>query len=240
MPGRVEAGVPGGLAQGGGVVDDDHVAREGQRREVRGVEQQRRAPDGHERGQRELLPRVPGAVRQRRRRPHDGVGAGAQARQARRQLAGGALGPPSSGRAAARALMTIGPARRLKVCIDGRSLVGAGRGIGHYASALLEALRRAHPEDEFSVVVPRGRAASRALFGAAALTGRPRLDRLAGGCDVVWAPAPAPLAVSPGVPLVLTVHDRAWEAPRATSRPTSGSGTWRRGRGGWPAAPRGC
>ena len=90
--------------------------------------------------------------------------------------------------------------------------MGAGRGIGHYASALLEALRRAHPEDEFSVVVPRGRAASRALFGAAALTGRPRLDRLAGGCDVVWAPAPAPLAVSPGVPLVLTVHDRAWEA----------------------------
>jgi glycosyltransferase involved in cell wall biosynthesis len=40
---------------------------------------------------------------------------------------------------------------------------------------------------------------------------RPRLDRLLGGVDVLWAPAPAPLAVSPGVPLVLTVHDRSFE-----------------------------
>src|SRR5687767_7599082 len=57
---------------------------------------------------------------------------------------------------------------------------------------------------------------SRAIFGAAALTGRPRLDRLAGNDpDVVWAPAPAPLAVSGGVPFVLTVHDLSWvERPR--------------------------
>jgi glycosyltransferase involved in cell wall biosynthesis len=88
---------------------------------------------------------------------------------------------------------------------------GAARGIGHYASALLEALRRGFPDDEYHVVTPRSRLESRVLFGSAALTGRPRLDRLAGGCDVVWAPAPAPLAVSRGVPLVVTVQDRSWE-----------------------------
>lgn len=51
---------------------------------------------------------------------------------------------------------------------------------------------------------------SRLLFGSAALCGRPRLDRLAGGADVVWIPAPAPVAVSPDVPYVLTVHDLSW------------------------------
>ena len=51
----------------------------------------------------------------------------------------------------------------------------------------------------------------RVLFGAAAVARRPRLDRLLGGVDVVWAPAPAPLALSAGVPLVLTVHDRSFE-----------------------------
>jgi glycosyltransferase involved in cell wall biosynthesis len=88
---------------------------------------------------------------------------------------------------------------------------GTGRGVAHYTSALLTALRRRFPQDDYEVVVPRSRAQSRLLFGAAALTGRPRLDRVAGGADVVWAPAPAPLAVSRGVPLVLTVHDRSWE-----------------------------
>jgi glycosyltransferase involved in cell wall biosynthesis len=51
----------------------------------------------------------------------------------------------------------------------------------------------------------------RVLFGAGALVCRPRLDRLAGGCDVAWAPAVAPLAVSRGVPLVLTLHDLSFE-----------------------------
>ena len=45
----------------------------------------------------------------------------------------------------------------------------------------------------------------------AATLGRPRLDRLAGGCDVVWCPAPAPVAVPTGTPLVLTVHDLSFE-----------------------------
>ena len=96
--------------------------------------------------------------------------------------------------------------------------------MAHYTGALLEALAAAFPEDEYRVLLPRGRARgpagvvpvrhplpARALFGAAAVAGRPRLDPLARpGSDVVWAPAPAPLAVG-DAPFVLTVHDRSWE-----------------------------
>jgi glycosyltransferase involved in cell wall biosynthesis len=100
----------------------------------------------------------------------------------------------------------------VRVCVDGRSLLGGSqRGVGHYTSAVLDALRRDFPQDDLVPVVPRSRLDSRLRFGAAALAGRPRLDARAPGCDVVWAPAPAPLAISPGVPLVLTVHDRSWE-----------------------------
>jgi glycosyltransferase involved in cell wall biosynthesis len=115
----------------------------------------------------------------------------------------------------------------VRVGVDGRSLVGGpARGVAHYTSALLGALADAFPEDEWRVLLPRGSAAhlpagvravrhrlpGRALFGAAALSGRPRLEALLGGdCDVVWAPAPAPLALGPGTPFVLTVHDRSWE-----------------------------
>jgi glycosyltransferase involved in cell wall biosynthesis len=90
------------------------------------------------------------------------------------------------------------------------------------------------PEDEYTVVVAgaeepapfgapnvrlvRSRVPGRLLFAAAAVVARPRLDRLAGGCDVVWAPAPAPLAVSDGVPLVLTVHDLSFEEPADFTR----------------------
>ncbi len=112
----------------------------------------------------------------------------------------------------------------MRVGVDGRSLVGGGaRGVAHYTAALLEALAAAHPEDEYRVLLPRGRAAvprgvvpvrhalpGRILFGAAAVAGRPRLDDLVGPVDVAWAPAPAPLAVG-ATPLVLTVHDRSWE-----------------------------
>jgi glycosyltransferase involved in cell wall biosynthesis len=111
----------------------------------------------------------------------------------------------------------------VRVGVDGRSLVGGGaRGVAHYTAALVEALAAEHPQDEYRVLLPRGRAAvprgavpvrhplpGRLLFGAA-LSGRPRLDALLGGVDVVWAPAPAPLAVG-DTPLVLTVHDRSWE-----------------------------
>lgn len=120
----------------------------------------------------------------------------------------------------------------MRVGVDGRSLAGpAGRGIAHYTAGLLTALAAARPAAELRVFVPgrdrsplldglarpglsvrRHPLPSRALFGGAALVGRPRLDRLlGGGLDVVWAPAPAPLAVSPAVPLALTVHDLSFE-----------------------------
>jgi glycosyltransferase involved in cell wall biosynthesis len=109
----------------------------------------------------------------------------------------------------------------MRIAVDGRHLA-AGRGVARYTRSLLAALHSAFPQDDWRVLVPgrrdvgapfeleRHRLGGRALFGAAALTGRPRLDRLVGGADVAWAPAPAPLAVSAGVPLVLTVHDLAW------------------------------
>jgi glycosyltransferase involved in cell wall biosynthesis len=112
----------------------------------------------------------------------------------------------------------------MRVGVDARHLT-AGRGIARYTRSLLGALAAAHPEDEWLAFVPgrdrvhvpagvelvRRSLPGRALFGAAALARRPRLDRLLGAVDVVWAPAPAPLALTPGVPLVLTVHDRSFE-----------------------------
>ena len=107
----------------------------------------------------------------------------------------------------------------MRVGVDGRSLVGGGaRGVAHYTGALLEALAAEFPDDEYRVLLPRGRALvprgvvpvrhplpSKLLFAA-----RPRLDGLIGDVDVVWAPAPAPLGVG-DTPFVLTVHDRSWE-----------------------------
>lgn len=95
----------------------------------------------------------------------------------------------------------------MRVCVDGRSLVGGpGRGVGQSTAALLEAMAASFPATSFDVVVPGGRRSSQLRFGAAALTGRPRLGV---GADVVLLPAPAPVAV--GVPSVLWVHDRSWE-----------------------------
>ena len=76
---------------------------------------------------------------------------------------------------------------------------------------MLEALTTLFQQDEWLPYTPSA-AKSKLLYGASATTGRPRLDRLAGGdVDVVWLPAPAPVAVSPDVPYVLTVHDLSWE-----------------------------
>src|SRR5215210_3470625 len=112
----------------------------------------------------------------------------------------------------------------MRVGVDARHLAHA-RGVARYTRSLLGALAGAFPADDWVAFVP-GRAPvrpvpgvelvrhalpGRALFGTAAVARRPRLDRLLGGADVVWAPAPAPLALSPGVALVLTVHDRSFE-----------------------------
>jgi glycosyltransferase involved in cell wall biosynthesis len=96
----------------------------------------------------------------------------------------------------------------MRVAVDGRSLRTAApaRGVSVYLECLLAELRRAYPGDDLEPVVD-----GRLSRVAAAAVGRPRLDRLAGGCDVVWAPAPAPLAVSAGVPIVLTIHDLSFE-----------------------------
>jgi glycosyltransferase involved in cell wall biosynthesis len=101
------------------------------------------------------------------------------------------------------------------VGIDGRSLARgqAGRGVAHYTASLVAALAGAHPEDGWETLVPGGSPLRRRTrFAAAALTGRPRLDRAAGPVDVMWLPAPAPVSLSPGVPYVLTVHDLSFEA----------------------------
>ena len=121
----------------------------------------------------------------------------------------------------------------MRVAVDGRALrPGAGRrrGVARYLRCLLEALAELAPDDDYAVLVAGGsdsepfrapnirlvrqRIPGRVLFGAAALAGRPRLDRLVGGCDVAWVPAPAPVAVSRTVPLVLTLHDLSFEHPR--------------------------
>jgi glycosyltransferase involved in cell wall biosynthesis len=96
----------------------------------------------------------------------------------------------------------------VRVAVDARSLgVARGaRGVARYLSCLLSELE-AHFPDDYVRVERRGRAA----YATAALAGRPRLDRAAGGCDVAWAPAPAPLALSSEIPLVLTVHDLSFE-----------------------------
>ena len=95
------------------------------------------------------------------------------------------------------------------VGIDGRSLAPgrAGRGVAHYTASLAGALEVGHPQDTWRIRVSPGRASHL----SAALFGRPRLDRALGGdLDVAWIPAPAPVAVSPHVPVVLTVHDLAF------------------------------
>ena len=115
--------------------------------------------------------------------------------------------------------------------MDARHLA-AHRGVARYSGALLDALAREFPDDSWALFVPgsalypmveslrqypnvevhRHRFASRPLFGAAAVARRPRLDRLIGGpLDLVWMPAPAPVALSASVPLVLTVQDLSFE-----------------------------
>jgi glycosyltransferase involved in cell wall biosynthesis len=101
----------------------------------------------------------------------------------------------------------------VRLGVDGRSLAGEGRGVARYLTGMLGAL-----EADVRVLVPPGaaapagvravsmRAPSRAVHGAAALCGRPRLDRMLGAVDLVWLPAPAPVAVG-DTPYALTLHD---------------------------------
>src|SRR5918999_3831852 len=96
----------------------------------------------------------------------------------------------------------------MRVAVDARSFraSGSGRGISVYLECLLHELRHGNAGESYQAVEDR-----RLSRASAAVFGRPRLDRIAGGCDVLWLPAPAPLAASPGVPLVLTVPDLSFE-----------------------------
>jgi glycosyltransferase involved in cell wall biosynthesis len=111
----------------------------------------------------------------------------------------------------------------MRVGVDARALL-AGRGVERYTRGMLAALADGFPGDEWVAFVPgrapvaavapgvrmeRHRLGGRALFGAAAIARRPTLAALVGGADVVWLPAPAPIA--PGARYVLSVHDRSWE-----------------------------
>ncbi len=119
----------------------------------------------------------------------------------------------------------------MKIGVDARSLTGR-RGVSRYCAELLRALAHEYPGDRWVLFVPgrgavgglellrrfpnveirRHRLPGRLLFGFAALAGRPRLERLLGSSlDVLWAPAPAPLALSGDAPFVLTVHDLSFE-----------------------------
>jgi glycosyltransferase involved in cell wall biosynthesis len=111
----------------------------------------------------------------------------------------------------------------MRVGVDGRSLAGGGRGVAQNTAGMLAAVA---PEVELRVLVPRGtavanaatvnhRVPSRLLFGPAAVARRPRLERMLAPVDVVWLPAPAPVAVGRATPVVLTIHDLSFlERPR--------------------------
>jgi glycosyltransferase involved in cell wall biosynthesis len=111
----------------------------------------------------------------------------------------------------------------MRVGVDARALL-AGRGVERYTRGMLAALADGFPDDEWVAFVPgrvrvapvapgvrivRHRLGGRALFGAAAIVRRPTLAALVGGADVLWLPAPAPVAR--GARYVLSIHDRSWE-----------------------------
>jgi glycosyltransferase involved in cell wall biosynthesis len=111
----------------------------------------------------------------------------------------------------------------MRVGVDARALL-AGRGVARYTRELLVALADRSAEDEWLAFVPgrepvapvharvelvRSPLGGRVVFGAASVARRPTLAGLVGGADVVWLPAPAPVAA--GAPYVLSIHDRSWE-----------------------------
>ncbi len=112
----------------------------------------------------------------------------------------------------------------MRVAIDARHL-GQGRGIARYLEQMLAALVAGFPDDDWVAVVPRDRETtvpegvelqrsafpSKALVASVAITGLPRIDRLARGADVAWIPAPAPAACGRKTPYVLTIHDLSFE-----------------------------
>ena len=247
LPGDVQPRVPRGLAQRGRVVDHDDVAREGERREVRRVEQQRaRGAARRSQRQRALLPRVAGAVDERARRPDDLVARRVERGQARGELARPALDAAELGPGRGARVDEDGAGRALKVAVDARHLAGGPRGGALYAALLVALARASRRRVALSrrtsrrppVERPAAALPSRALFGAAALTGRPRLDRArrrrATSCG---CPRPRRSPSRRDVPYVLTVHDLSWvRAPAGLHARTSA--LWHAARAAARAGPR--
>ena len=109
----------------------------------------------------------------------------------------------------------------MRIGVDGRVLRATRepRGVAVYLERLLDELVGLSPDDEYVVLIPGDArpgavpsgvdvvTAGRAVHARGALTGRPRLDVLLGRPDLVWMPAPAPVALSPDAVYALTVHD---------------------------------
>ena len=243
------------MAQRGGVVDHDDVARERQRGEV-GRAQQRPARGRARSGSTSCSHAWPARCDEPRRRR-----GGPRRRRAAARAAGRRARAPSARRRRARGARRRGRRWRcgdraagVRVGVDGRSLVGGGaRGVAHYTAALLEALASAYPDDEYRVLLPAGRgdgaggtvapSATRCPRGCCSA---PRRWRAAPGSTRCWAAATScgrprrrrsrsarPRSCSPST----TARGRS---ARRTSRATSGSGTRRRGRGGSRGARRAC
>jgi glycosyltransferase involved in cell wall biosynthesis len=111
----------------------------------------------------------------------------------------------------------------VRIAVDARALL-TERGVARYVRRLLAALAEHFPDDDWHAFIPgrepveipegvtahRHPLGGRAVFGAASILGRPPIDMLCDGADVVWIPAPAPVA--PGrAPYVLTIHDLSFE-----------------------------
>lgn len=115
----------------------------------------------------------------------------------------------------------------MRIAVDIRSLLSpTGRGVSHYTTALLEEMVKQHPEDQW-ILVQTGRRPyhlpaslqqpnvqlkhlrlpNKLINLTIMVLRRPRLDGLAGTADVLWAPNLGFIALSPRVPLVLTMHD---------------------------------
>lgn len=118
----------------------------------------------------------------------------------------------------------------MRIGVDIRTLLSpTGRGVSHYAHAILAELIRQHPRDEWHLLQTgrhpyrpaaehQGRRVHHHHFGRSnkllnarlALTGRPALDSLLPPVDVLFAPNLG--FINPGrTPLVVTVHDLSYE-----------------------------
>ena len=141
--------------------------------------------------------------------------------------------------------------RPVRIAVDARALL-AGRGVARYVRRLLAALAEQFPDDDWHAFVPgrepvevpegvtphRHPLGGRAVFGAASILGRPPIDLLCDGADVVWIPAPG---AGRARPRPLRAHDprpARSRTARAISPPTSACGTASRGPAGSRATRR--